>query len=158
MKKYNFAKLYITTARMVFVHGDYAKSEFKSFDIPLLSLKNEKFEQPIFGSNYLAGFLNKLKKNYRFLNLSGSVAPIYGLLPGETTFKLWFTSGGCQTFLNCFCRILEEIRRGQQRGPAQKFIDQVRLGQFSGQKGFVDPNDPSVIYVSQPAETYSNNV
>lgn len=40
---------------MVFVHGDYAKSDFKSFDIPLLSLKKEKFEQPIFGSNYLSG-------------------------------------------------------------------------------------------------------
>ena len=41
---------------MVFVNGDFSKNEFKSFDIPLLSLSNEKFEQPIFGSNYLSGF------------------------------------------------------------------------------------------------------
>lgn len=41
-------------------------------------------------------------------------------------------------------------------GPDKRFIDQVRLGQFSGQKGFVDPNDPSVIYVSQPEETYES--
>jgi len=77
-------------------------------------------------------------------------------LPGDTTFKLWFTSGGCQTFLNCFCRVVDQIRKGGQRGPDQRFLDQVRLGQFAGQKGFVDPNDPSVIYVSQPTETYNN--
>ncbi len=41
---------------MVFVNKDFAKNDFKSFDIPLLSLNNEKFEQPIFGSNYLSGF------------------------------------------------------------------------------------------------------
>ena len=91
-----------------------------------------------------------------FMNEIGTVKPIYGLLPGDATFKLWFTSGGCQTFLNCFCRVMDQVRKGGQKGPDNRFIEQVRLGQFAGQKGFVDPNDPSVIYVSQPTETYSN--
>ena len=47
--------MYLTTARLVFVSKDYEKNEFKSFDFPLAFLSNEKFEQPIFGSNYLAG-------------------------------------------------------------------------------------------------------
>ena len=141
---------------MVFVNGDFAKSDFKSFDIPLLSLSNEKFEQPIFGSNYLSGNDSIIILSQNTKIYLGTVKPIYGLLPGDTTFKLWFTSGGCQTFLNCFCRVVDQIRKGGRGGPDKRFIDQVRLGQFAGQKGFVDPNDPSVIYVSQPTETYNN--
>ena len=33
-----FIKLYITTARMVFVDYDFKKKEFKSFDMPLLNI------------------------------------------------------------------------------------------------------------------------
>jgi WW domain-binding protein 2 len=43
---------------MVFVEKDYLKKEFKSFDIPLALMFGEKFEQPIFGSNYLCGNYN----------------------------------------------------------------------------------------------------
>jgi hypothetical protein len=57
--------------------------------MPLLFLFNEKFEQPIFGSNYLE------------LQLK----PFYNLIPGITTVKLWFTSGGCQKFLKCFIHV-----------------------------------------------------
>lgn len=68
---------------MVFVDYNFQKKEFKSFDIPLLNIYKESFEQPIFGSNYLQGM----------------VRPLYQHLPGDTRFKLWFKSGGCATFL-----------------------------------------------------------
>ena len=37
-------QLFITTARMVFVPYDYKGNKFKSFDMPLLNIKDEKFE------------------------------------------------------------------------------------------------------------------
>ncbi len=74
---------------MVFVCKDYKTSNFKSFDMPLLNIMNEKFEQPIFGSNYL----------------EAHVKPLYNLLPGVSQVKLWFTSGGCTTFLKCFSQV-----------------------------------------------------
>ncbi len=50
---------------MVFVNSDFQKSEFKSFDIPFAYVYDEKFNQPIFGSNYLSGlFLFETKLNY----------------------------------------------------------------------------------------------
>lgn len=55
------------------------KNDFKSFDFPLAYIKNESFEQPIFGANYL----------------KGKAKPLYGLLPGDSEFKLWFMAGGC---------------------------------------------------------------
>ena len=68
---------------MVFVNSDFLKNNFKSFDMPLLNIMHESFEQPIFGSNYL----------------KGQVKPLYNLLPGVTEFKLWFMSGGVAKFL-----------------------------------------------------------
>lgn len=45
--------VYLTTARMVFVNAKFQEEKFKAFDIPLAFLYGEKFQQPIFGSNYL---------------------------------------------------------------------------------------------------------
>ena len=63
--------------------------------MPLMNIAEEKFEQPIFGSNFLAGNLK----------------PLYNLLPGDTKFKLWFTSGGCTAFLSCFSVVRLKINR-----------------------------------------------
>jgi hypothetical protein len=78
--KHNMFKMYLTTARIVFVSDKFLKDHFKSFDIPVANMHHEKFQQPIFGSNYL----------------EGDVKPLHNLLPGETHFKLWFKSGGIQ--------------------------------------------------------------
>jgi hypothetical protein len=88
------------------------------------------------------------------LFLKGKIKPLYNLLPGNIEFKLWFTSGGCQTFLRCFCCCLEEIRKNNRPDP--RFIENVRQGKFVGQKGFVDPDDPSILYVEQPSNSYNN--
>lgn len=54
-KKSGKGYMYMTSCRIVFVNKDHQKSAFKAFDIPLSNLRKESFEQPVFGSNYLAG-------------------------------------------------------------------------------------------------------
>ncbi|KAM3146737.1 hypothetical protein pb186bvf_001267 [Paramecium bursaria] len=127
-------KIYLTSCRIVFVNDKFQKETFKSFDFPLAYLTNEKFQQPVFGSNYL----------------EGDVAPLYNLLPGKTHFKLWFQSGGCSTFLKLIVEVLRQIRQRRnqgQMGPDPRFIN--NLNHTQGQ-AFMDPNDPSVFYMVQP--------
>ncbi|CAD8192291.1 unnamed protein product [Paramecium pentaurelia] len=136
-------KVYVTTCRMVFVSDKFQRESFKSFDIPLAYLSAEKFQQPIFGSNYL----------------EGNVDPLYNLLPGKTHFKLWFKAGGCDKFLKILVSILTQIRR--QRGSGQRVPDARMMENFARNQSqaFIDPNDPSVIYVQQPhlnQQSYGN--
>jgi hypothetical protein len=47
--------LVLTTNRIVLINTkNMAKSDFKAFDVPLALLFKEKFNQPIFGANYLS--------------------------------------------------------------------------------------------------------
>ncbi len=126
-------KLYLTTARMVFVNQ--GSGEMRSFDVPFALMKGAKFEQPIFGANYI----------------TGKVDPLYGLIPSPATFKFHFMSGGTQTFLNMFYNIAEQIRKRQYQGPDPRFIQQVAQGNLRN-VAFVDPNDPSQIFFSQPVQ------
>lgn len=134
--------LYMTTLRLVFVAtppvADKAGHQFSAFDMPVAYISNEKFNQPIFGAN----------------NLSGTCEPITEMgLQGPTTFKLTFRHGGCGTFLHSFLRLVAESRAAAQRNAAMAataFTQTVVSGQFQ-QQAYVDPNDPSVIFVSQPA-------
>jgi hypothetical protein len=71
-----------------------AKSDFKAFDIPLVYTYKEKFNQPIFGANYL----------------SGMCKPLFNLLPADAEFKIWFMEGGCGKFLHCFRHTIKQIR------------------------------------------------
>jgi hypothetical protein len=117
---------------MVFVDKDFKKKEFKSFDMPLLHIIKEKFEQPIFGSNYLCGI----------------VKPLYELLPGETSFKLWFTSGGCSKFIQHFGHVISNIRKS--RGRDRTFVENVRIGTYGNNEAFHDPSDPTTMFIQQP--------
>lgn len=128
--------LILTTIRMVFVNnkkvplGD--NMYFEAFDLPLTTLSDEKFNQPIFGAN----------------NLSGTVEPIIGGgLPGPASFKLNFREGGCGTFLHFFLRALREIRSGRSNLGGLAANGNLRTESAA----FMDPNDPTVIFVVQPA-------
>lgn len=136
-------KLYVTTARLVFVNKNWAKDKFKSFDMPLLNITDEKFEQPIFGANYLY-----IKVN-----------PLFNLIPSPAKVKLWFMSGGCQKFLDVFLLILPQIRKKRQDG-AENIIRDLNAGNLEKKYAYVDPSDPSVIFVTQPqnANTSSETV
>ncbi len=72
----------MTTHRLVFVADGYAdlpRTALRSFDLPLGNIFREKFNQPVFGANYLAG----------------QCRPLMGILPADTTFEIHFYEGGC---------------------------------------------------------------
>jgi WW domain-binding protein 2 len=123
----------LTTARIVCVNKDI-KSLFHSFDLPLALISSEKFEQPIFGSNYIQAICK----------------PLMNLLPGEIKFKIWFTSGGCGTFIPAFFNVLTNVRKNGNKGPDSKLINQISSGVFA-KSCYMDPNDPSKIYLEQPS-------
>ena len=115
-------------------------SLFKAFDIPLAYIFNEKFEQPIFGSNYI----------------KGTVKPLFNLLPGNTHFKIWFTEGGFGTFVPGVFNLINSIKKNNYRGIDNKLLTSISSGTFS-KTAYVDPNDPSVIYLEQPEIQGGNN-
>jgi hypothetical protein len=128
--------LILTTIRMVFVNSKKVplgeNMFFEAFDLPLTTLRDEKFNQPIFGAN----------------NLTGTVEPVIGGgLPGPASFKLNFREGGCGTFLHFFLRSLREIRSGRSNLGGLAANGNLRTESAA----FMDPNDPTIIFVVQPA-------
>jgi hypothetical protein len=128
--------MYFTTLRMVFVASDAASkhgsSQFHGFDIPLANVEEEKFQQPIFGANYLEGRVRRWTV-------------------GPSTFRLTFRKGGVGTFLPLLIRLLDRHRR-RQMARGGDFDSFVRSGGLTSgpHAAYVDPADPSVIFVSQP--------
>lgn len=134
--------IFLTTLRIVFVNTSPSRPReldgrsFNSFDIPLAYLSNENFNQPILGAN----------------NLTAMVAPITELgLTGMSTFKISFNEGGCGTFLPIFIALVQNIRQITATRTYNDFVQTVESGSFRSQ-AYVDPSDPTVIYVTQPTE------
>lgn len=137
-------EIFLTSARLVFVSKSFNSGEyFKSFDIPLALMRNLKFEQPIFGSNYL----------------ELTVMPLYGLIPAPAGVKIWFTKGGCDKFLRIFdaakAQVASQLRAGRMAHD-QDFNQKIRNGFFANNSAFQDPNDPTFVYVQQPEATFAN--
>jgi hypothetical protein len=132
--------LFLTTESLFFVaHNPKVQSRcwFQSFRIPLTKLRKEKFNQPIFGANNLTGRVDPVGDH--------SVIQQFNLQ--EYKFRFTFNEGGCGTFLPIFFRIMGATRQFGEEAAA-KIAPQVLSGTFSG--AYVDPSDPSKIYVSQP--------
>ena len=134
-------QLILTTLRMVFVVSKKVPLGdgmfFEAFDLPLTTLSEDKFNQPIFGAN----------------NLTGKVQPIVGGgLPGPATFKLTFKEGGCGTFLYFYLRARREVMTGGGRLGSLAASGNLRTESAA----YVDPNDPTVIFVVQPAVTVAD--
>jgi WW domain-binding protein 2 len=104
----------------------------------MATLLDESFNQPIFGAN----------------NLTGASPPLDGSgLTDTIKWKLAFNNGGVGTFLPLFFRLLNEMRQrmSQPQGvvanaPTHSDADVQQILQAA----YVDPNDPSKLYVSQP--------
>ena len=121
----------LTSCRVICVNQK--SSAFKAFDLPLSLISNESFEQPIFGANYLAG---KCK-------------PLLNSLPGDINFKIWLMNGGCGTLAPAYLKMVSSCRRNRGRGAEQSVINSYQNS--GGRKtAYIDPNDPSVIYLQQP--------
>jgi hypothetical protein len=136
--------LFLTTESLFFVASS-PKSQrgclFQSFRIPLTKMTKEKFNQPIFGAN----------------NLKGRVVPVGDqnilrqLDLQEFKFCFTFNEGGCGTFLPIFFRLMATVRQYGDEAAAQ-IAPQVLSGSFAA--AYVDPSDPSTIYVSQPLNAH----
>ena len=127
--------LYLSTLRLVFVSK--SGTGLQGFDIPMATISEESFNQPIFGAN----------------NLTGTSPPLNSDLTEPITWRLGFNNGGVGTFLPLYFRILSEMRRRMSQGPATASAEVFSAAdaQQIVHAAFVDPNDPSKLYVSQPA-------
>lgn len=98
------------------------------------------FKQPIFGSNYL----------------ELTILPLYNLIPQPGTVKVWFTKGGCDKFLRIFDVAKEQVAtqlRSGRMAHDNDFNQRIRSGHFANNQAYQDPNDPTYVYVEQPANT-----
>ncbi|WMV23250.1 hypothetical protein MTR67_016635 [Solanum verrucosum] len=133
--------IYLSNIRMVFV----AKMpvDFIAFDMPLLFVSDEKFNQPVFHCN----------------NISGLVDPVVPdnenrALYSTHTFKILFKDGGCGTFVPLFFNLIASVRRAQQQSGAEARADPLQAAQTPVDEmirhAYVDPNDPTKIFLQQP--------
>lgn len=127
----------LSTLRIVFVASRRGGS-LQAFDIPLATMRRESFNQPIFGAN----------------NLTGTSPPLQGSSCEEDIqWKFAFNEGGVGTFLPIFFRLLQDMRQRMQ-GYDQNHLPTpmaTPVVQQIVQAAYVDPNDPSKLYVSVPS-------
>eukprot|EP00898_Chlorokybus_atmophyticus_P004237 jgi/Chlat1/4814/Chrsp31S04862 len=151
--------LYLSNVRLVFAAtGADARQNgaaIHAFDLPLSYIVREKFNQPIFGCNNITGVVE-----------GGPPGSLDGV-PHD--FKLSFREGGVGTFLPLFYAMLASSRQQQSQQQQQQSQQQQQqqqqqyapsapppptsMVQDAVNNAFVDPSDPSVLYLSQPAET-----
>eukprot|EP00922_Rhytidocystis_sp_ex-Travisia-forbesii_P011084 GHVS01016241.1.p1 GENE.GHVS01016241.1~~GHVS01016241.1.p1 ORF type:complete len:144 (+),score=27.76 GHVS01016241.1:570-1001(+) len=82
--------------------------------------------------------------------MKGKVDPLIGAenaLAGTSSWYLTFNRGGCGTFLNLFFRLHLEATRNASWTPTPDLTTQLAQGTGAA---FVDPNDPSIVYLTQP--------
>ena len=112
-----------------------------------MSIRNEAFNQPLFGRN----------------NLSFNVVPHTNWGSGVAfSVKLEFCNGGAQTFLRAFWRLMSGVNDCRNAPSCFRLflsplvatavpdvIRSISSGHFAS-SAFVDPSDPTYIYTSQP--------
>lgn len=118
---------YLTNMRLVF-HCSSKQSQvsFLAYQIDLHEIANAKFEQPIFGCNYLKG----TTKPRDFGDVGDS-------------FRIYFYKGGAGTFLHLLNDLL-------QRAISREMVSMSHYIVSPENVAFVDPSDPSIVYMQQP--------
>ncbi|CAK9171696.1 unnamed protein product [Ilex paraguariensis] len=136
--------IFLSNIRMVFVANKPVEN-FTAFDMPLLYVHGEKFNQPIFFCN----------------NISGNVEPVvpddhHRALYSTQSFKILFKEGGCGTFVPLFFALLASVREYNRQtgsGPEPR-SDPLQAAQTPVDEmmrhAYVDPNDPTRIFLQQP--------
>lgn len=124
--------VHVTTLRVIFVRTSTPLSScdnFESFDMPIARMRNESFNQPIFGANNLTIDIDKFKI-------------------GPSKVVIRFNGGGSGSFLKVLGTLLHLHRKHmmERDSPAVRLAERGDLAR----KAFVDPSDPSKIYVCQP--------
>ncbi|KAJ6713608.1 WW DOMAIN BINDING PROTEIN 2 ISOFORM E [Salix viminalis] len=115
--------IYLSNIRMVFVAAKPV-ANFYAFDMPLLFVNGEKFNQPIFLCNNISGFVEPVvpENENRALYSTHS-------------FKILFKEGGCGTFVPAFSQFDLFVNT-----PVDEMM----------RHAYVDPNDPTRIFLQQP--------
>lgn len=131
--------LFLTTVRLCLVL-DRPQGDVTALDVPIQGILGDpEFKQPIFGAN----------------RLEGRVAPVpgRGLDGGGGAGVPWsvtFNNGGAGTLLRVFFTLIERHRTADHAA-RQAFLSAPRISAYlHSLLGLQDPNDPSVLYVSQP--------
>lgn len=136
--------IYLSNVRMVFLADKPDASGLAGFDIPLVYITSDKLNQPIFGCNNLSG---------RVWPAVEGGGPAGGMAPHD--FKVLFKSGGIGTLWPLYYALTQRARRAaatnrppaaEPPGKAQQEMQQM------AHTAFVDPNDPSTVYLTQPVD------
>ncbi|GMH02642.1 hypothetical protein Nepgr_004481 [Nepenthes gracilis] len=137
--------IYLSNIRMVFV-AKVPVGNLTSFDMPLLYVSGEKFNQPIFHCNNISGFVEPVVPE----NENRAIYSTH-------SFKILFKEGGCGTFVPLFFNLINGVRQyNQQFIPAAEppRVDPLQAGQTPVEEmmrhAYVDPNDPTKIFLQQP--------
>uniref|UniRef100_A0A7S0RKJ1 Uncharacterized protein n=1 Tax=Chlamydomonas leiostraca TaxID=1034604 RepID=A0A7S0RKJ1_9CHLO len=137
--------LFLSNVRAVFIGDKADPSGLRAFDLPLVYLRNDSLHQPIFFCN----------------NIKGQVWPaVQGGGPGGSLpphdFKIIFKEGGIGTFWPLYYTLsvraknaLEEAQAAHRRGPVD--ANPAPYAEGLVQRAFVDPSDPTTVYLAQPA-------
>jgi WW domain-binding protein 2 len=133
--------LFLSNVRMVFVANKPDPNGFQAFDLPLVYIRGDKFNQPILGCNNLSGECWPVCENG---GPNGAFPPM--------VYKLFFLEGGVGTFLPLYFSFItsarEADRNQRQAGASQQQVDfQAQMSQ-----AFVDPDDPTQLYLTQPVQ------
>ncbi|GIX65045.1 arabinogalactan protein, putative [Babesia caballi] len=127
---------FLTTHRIVFVkkRDKRFSQAFSSISLPYSHVDDPRFRQPIFGSNYLEGSIRPLLTAENPLRNTGK-------------FYIYF-NGGCGMFLQGFFMYYARVRNN----PAFTASAHPFANAPEARSAFVDPNDPTQVYLSQPVE------
>lgn len=137
--------IYLSNIRMVFIASKPVGNLY-AFDMPLLYIHGEKFNQPIFHCNNISGFVEPVvpENEHRALYSTHS-------------FKILFKEGGCGTLVPLFFNLLNSVRQYNQQpnvGGAETRVDPLQAAQTPVDEmmrhAYVDPNDPTRIFLQQP--------
>ena len=149
--------VFLSNVRLVFV-ADVPDpiSGLAAFDFPLVYIRNDSLRQPIFTCNNLTG---------ECWPAADGGGPAGHLPPHKWT--LYFLEGGIGTLYPLYYTLVERAREAFARAAEQRAMDEAdsegggwreemrdplpsSLAEGIASRAFVDPNDPSTIYLTQP--------
>lgn len=134
--------LWLSNVRLVVIaDGGPGPDGLHSFDIPLAYITNNKFNQPVFSCNHLSGKVWPAAEG-------GGPA---GTLPPHD-YKIWFPNGGVGTLLPLFFQFVQEASRTVQQQGVPTASSAANRPSDLVATAFVDPADPSQIYLTQPLD------
>ncbi|KAJ4773236.1 classical AGP protein [Rhynchospora pubera] len=139
--------IYLSNIRMVFVSRKPVDG-FVAFDMPMLYVHGEKFNQPIFACNNISGFVDPVVQNEEQRAMAST-----------HKFKILFKEGGCGTFVPLFLNLIASVRQYNQHSinaAAVPRVDPLQAAQTPVEDmmrhAYVDPNDPTKIFLQQPTQ------